>query len=194
MKYKVGDKVRVRSDLTVGIMVDKKGNVVFIHHDMVRWRGKVMTIDSISLSGDYFCAESGKHYYWADELLEPIHTEKIVITTDGVTTIARKYDGKKLIKEAKAVCSKDDTFNFDVGAKLAMERLMAEDKPRLYNGKVVCVDPNGIRSYTKGRIYQFKDGTTCTDEGVPIFHSKHKIRNFEELQSNSLAKWLEVVE
>ena len=44
MKYKVGDKVRVRSDLTVGIMVDKKGNVVFIHHDMVRWRGKVMTI------------------------------------------------------------------------------------------------------------------------------------------------------
>ena len=149
---------------------------------------------SISLSGDYFCAESGKHYYWADELLEPIHTEKIVITTDGVTTIARKYDGKKLIKEAKAVCSKDDTFNFDVGAKLAMERLMAEDKPRLYNGKVVCVDPNGIRSYTKGRIYQFKDGTTCTDEGVPIFHSKHKIRNFEELQSNSLAKWLEVVE
>ena len=193
MKYKVGDKVRVRSDLTVGIMVDKKGNVVFIHHDMVRWRGKVMTIDSISLSGDYFCAESGKHYYWADELLEPIHTEKIVITTDGVTTIARKYDGKKLIKEAKAVCSKDDEFSFDVGAKLAMERLL-EEKPKLYNGKVVCVDPNGIRFYTKGRIYQFKDGTTCTDEGVPIFHSKHKIRNFEELQSNSLAKWLEVVE
>lgn len=195
MKYKVGDKVRVRSDLTVGIMVDKKGNVVFIHHDMVRWRGKVMTIDSISLSGDYFCAESGKHYYWADELLEPIHTEKIVITTDGVTTIARKYDGKKLIKEAKAVCSKDDTFDFNVGVKLAMERLL-EEKPKLYNGKVVCVDiGNAVQVYTKGKVYQFRDGVAYNDAGCR-FHCcvNHPITSFDDLRMKSFATWLEVVE
>lgn len=194
MKYKAGDKVRVRSDLTVGIMVDKKGNVVFIHHDMVRWRGKVMTIDSISLSGDYFCAESGKHYYWADELLEPIHTEKIVITTDGVTTTARKYDGKKLIKEAKAVCSKDDTFNFDVGAKLAMERLL-EEKPKLYNGRVVCVS-SGLYSlgYTKGKIYHFKNGYTVDDDGTTRPTCCIPIEDFEGLKRKYPGVWLEVVE
>ena len=195
MKYKVGDKVRVRSDLTVGIMVDKKGNVVFIHHDMVRWRGKVMTIDSISLSGDYFCAESGKHYYWADELLEPIHTEKIVITTDGVTTTARKYDGKNLIKEAKAVCSKDDTFNFEVGAKLAMERLMAEDKPKLYSGKVVCIEISGRNmGFTKGKIYRFTEGFMLDDDNEMRPATGIPIKSFEDLKKRLGCRWLEVVE
>ena len=191
MKYKVGDKVRVRKDLRANKVYGGLATV----RGMMSFCGKEVTISKVLYNG-YELLEDGflVKYSWTDEMLEPICTEKIVITTDGVSTTARKYDGKNLIKEAKAVCSKDDEFNFDVGAKLAMERLMAEDKPKLYNGKVVCVDPNGIRSYTKGRIYQFKDGTTCTDEGVPIFHSKHKIRNFEELQSNSLAKWLEVVE
>lgn len=189
MEYKVGDKVRVRKDLCVGLAYN---HWLFVDA-MTKHRGKMVTIAAVRF-GLYHIKEDGASYSWTDEMLEPIRNEKIVITSDGVTTTARKYDGKNLIKEAKAVCSKDDEFNFDVGAKLAMDRLMKEDKPKLYNGKVVCVDPNGIRSYTKGRIYQFKDGTTCTDEGVPIFHSKHKLRNFEELQSNSLATWLEVVE
>ena len=195
MKYKVGDKVRVRSDLTVGIMVDKEGNVVFVHHDMVRWRGKVMTIDSISLSGDYFCAESGKHYYWTDEMLEPIHTEKIVITTDGKTTTARKYYGKNLVKEANAVCSKDDEFNFDVGAKLAMERLMAEDKSKYYNGKVVCVS-SSIYSlgYTKGKIYQFKNGYMVDDDGTTRPILCEPIACFGNLEKKYPGVWLEVVE
>lgn len=188
MKYKVGDKVRIRKDLCRG----EEYNDWMVVTAMMKHRGMTVTIAKID-SDHYHIKEDGVIWAWTDEMLEPICTEKIVITTDGATTTARKYDGKNLIKEAKAVCSKDDTFNFDVGAKLAMERLL-EDKPKLYNGKVVCVDPNGIRIYTKGKIYQFKDGTTCTDEGVPIFHSKHKIRNFKELQSCSLAIWLEVVE
>ena len=190
MKYKVGDKVRVRRNLKDGL----EYGGVYCNCSMVTLGGKVGTIRRVSTDdiGAYKLYEHD--CWWSDEMLEPICTEKIVVTTDGVTTTAKKYDGKNIIKEAKAVCSKDDEFNFEVGAKLAMERLMKEDKPKLYNGKVVCVDPNGISGYTKGRIYQFKDGTTCTDECVPIFYGKHKLRNFEELQSNSLATWLEVVE
>ena len=190
MKYKVGDKVRVRKDLSCG----KSYGYHSFGRGMVTFRGKEMTICRVLFHGYELLEDDFPvKYTWTDEMFEPIHNEKIVITTDGVTTTAKKYDGKKVIKEAKAVCSKDDEFSFDVGAKLAMERLL-EEKPKLYNGKVVCVDPNGIRFYTKGRIYQFKDGATCNDEGVPIFHSKHKVRNFKELQSNSLAEWLEVVE
>lgn len=189
MEYKVGDKVRVRKDLNLASIYGKCLAV----SDMLGYRGKVVTIAAV-LHDSYKVEEDCETRYWVDEMFEPACTEKIIITTDGVTTTARKYDGKNLIKEARAVCSRDDEFNFDVGAKLAVERLMAEDKPKYYNGKVVCVDPNGIIGYTKGRIYQFKDGTTCTDKGVPIFYGKHKLRNFEELQSNSLATWLEVVE
>ena len=189
MKYKVGDKVRIRKDLCCG----SEYNDWMAVNAMMKYRGKTVTIAEIH-SDHYHIKEDDAPWAWTDGMLETACAEKIIITSDGVTTTARKYDGKNLIKEAKAVCSKDDEFNFDVGAKLAMERLMKEDKPKLYNGKVVCVDPNGIRFYTKGRIYQFKDGATCNDEGVPIFHSKHKLRNFKELQSNSLAEWLEVVE
>lgn len=188
MKYKVGDKVRVRKDLIHANVYD--GYVVLA--DMLGYSGGEVTIAAVH-PDHYHIKEDHGIRLWTDKMFEPICAEKIVITSDGATTTARKYDGKKIVKEAKAVCSKDDTFNFDVGAKLAMDRLL-EDKPKLYNGRVVCVDPNGIRFYTKGRIYQFKDGATCNDEGVPIFHSKHKLRNFKELQSNSLAEWLEVVE
>lgn len=48
---------------------------------------------------------------------------KIVITTDGKTTTAKMYDGKKFIKSAKAVCSPDDEFDFNLGATIALERL-----------------------------------------------------------------------
>lgn len=55
--------------------------------------------------------------------------EKIIITTDGKTTTARLYEGdKSLIKTAEAKCSPSDTFNFETGAKLAFERLFAEEK------------------------------------------------------------------
>lgn len=48
---------------------------------------------------------------------------KIVITTDGKTTTAKLYDGRKTIREAKAVCSDSDTFDFNIGAGIALARL-----------------------------------------------------------------------
>lgn len=191
MKYKVGDKVRVREDLNLSRLY----GWVLPTSDMLGYRGRKVTIAAL-LHASYRVKEDRETRYWTDEMFEPACAEKIVITTDGVTTIARKYDGKKLIKEAKAVCSKDDTFNFDGGAKLAMERLMAEDKPKLYNGKVVCVD-TGMAApvYTKGKIYQFRDGVAYNDTGCRFnLCVNHPITSFDELRLKSFATWLEVVE
>lgn len=55
-------------------------------------------------------------------------SNKIVIITDGKETIARLYDGKNVIASAIAKCSPDDAFDFNIGAKLAFERLMKEEK------------------------------------------------------------------
>lgn len=190
MKYKVGDKVRVRKDLNHANLYD--GYLVLA--DMFDYCGEEVTIATVH-PDHYHIKEDHEIRLWTDKMFEPapICTEKIVITSDGVTTTAKKYDGKNLIKEAKAVCSKDDEFNFDVGAKLAMERLMAEDKPKLYNGKVVCVDPKGIElCYTKGKIYEFKDGEGRDDLGLII--GDYGISSFKELQDACFVKWLEVVE
>ena len=65
MKYKVGDKVKVRNDLKVG-------NIYGIHAfmcDMNGFRGKIVTIKSTH-KRDYRIEEGA--YWWTDEMLEPV--------------------------------------------------------------------------------------------------------------------------
>lgn len=195
MKYKAGQKVKVREDLKAGV-VRKMG--IRVDDEMLLYRGKEVTITAIDADGDYKIREDCGDWFWSDEMLEPIHNEKIVITTDGVTTTAKKYDGKKIIKEAKAICSKDDVFNFEVGANLAMERLLGGGIPAksLYNGKVVCVETEYRSLYTKGKIYQFKDGIARDDSRTRFCCCVSKpIASFDELQKRDAGTtWLEVVE
>ena len=191
MKYKVGDVVRVRKDLSCG----KSYGYHSFGRGMVTFRGKEMTICRVLFHGYELLEDDFPvKYSWTDEMLEPICTEKIVITSDGVTTTARKYDGKKVVKEAKAVCSKDDEFNFDVGAKLAMERLL-EDKPKLYNGKVVCIEVSDhSRGFTKGKIYRFAEGFMLDDDNEVRPATGIPIKSFEDLKKKLCCQWLEVVE
>ena len=54
--------------------------------------------------------------------------DKIVITTDGVTTTAKMYCGKEVIKKAEAKCAPGDKFDFEFGARLAMDRLVEDTR------------------------------------------------------------------
>lgn len=196
MKYKVGQKVRIREDLKAGVVrkrgIRKMG--IRIDDEMILYRGKEVTITAIDADGDYKIREDCGDWFWSDEMLEPIRNEKIVITSDGVTTTARKYDGKKLIKEAKAVCSKDDVFNFEVGANLAMERLL-EKKPKFYNGKVVCIEtPDFSIGFTKGKIYRFAEGFMLDDDNEVRPATLIPVESFEDLERKHPGIWLEVVE
>ena len=65
MKYKVGDKVKVRSDLRVG---KSYGEHTFVH-DMIKFMGKIVTIESVWEQG-YRIEEDA--YWWTDEMLEPV--------------------------------------------------------------------------------------------------------------------------
>lgn len=56
--------------------------------------------------------------------------EKIIITHDGTTTLARMYNGNAVIKTATAKRCPEDTFDFEIGARLAMDRLIGE-KPHV---------------------------------------------------------------
>ncbi len=67
MKYKVGDKVIVRSDLVVDT---KYGFDTFID-DMTSSKGKQVTIKEVN-NDRYLIEEDNGKWNWTDEMLEPV--------------------------------------------------------------------------------------------------------------------------
>ena len=132
-KFKVGDKVRVRSDLN--------GNDKYYNEDkstcdccvdeIIDLRGKVVTIKEVGTTGKYRICEGS--YSWVDEmfsgLAEPAR-EFIVLRRDGMQVIASHKRGDEIVKTAKATCNASDTFDFGTGAKLAFDRLMGREEPK----------------------------------------------------------------
>ena len=67
MKYKVGDKVRVRKDLEVEQVY---GNCDFIK-EMKEFRGKIMTVEKAYYSSYHL--HGGGTWHWSDEMLEDVN-------------------------------------------------------------------------------------------------------------------------
>lgn len=127
MKYKVGDRVRVRRDLKAlkhYYSEDKKTCDITVL-PMLEMAGKIVTISKVLDIGKYKIKEFG--WSWTDEMFEDIYNEKIVITTDGTTTTAKLYNGKEVIKSAEAKCSPQDKFDFERGAGIVISRLLDWD-------------------------------------------------------------------
>lgn len=162
MKYKVGDRVRIVSEWGKGCYQNSKGK-------MDKWLGKEMTIIDVVCDRYYKMREDksendGFGWCWSESSIAGLACEnKIVITTNGTETLARLYDGNKVIKTAIAKCAPDDKFSFEKGAKIAFERLLdyAEKEPKYFNGKAVCVDE--YLGFTVGKIYEFVNGQ-CLDD------------------------------
>lgn len=124
VKYKVGDKVRIKSDIDLAYSGKNK------------WRGKVMTIRAVNhtfLGGFYDMIEDaheglgGDGWAWMESMIDGVVcNKKLIVTTDGETTTAKLIDGKQTIKTATAKCSKDDEFCFETGAQIAVDRLLGK--------------------------------------------------------------------
>lgn len=268
MKYKVGDKVRVRKDLSDDKRYYSEDKKTWddAAPPMIKYAGKIVTIAGVNDKvGKYDIEEDNKEWNWTDEMFEDVSKfkvgdkviaannapygittngwigkvtkviddnfivvkggkimtgvsvrakyfslftdKKIVITTDGTTTTAKLYEGKKFVKSAEAKCSHDDEFDFNLGATIALSRLtglehkvpelkIAEEKPEpKYNGKVVCVDrTNNKDIYTVGKIYQFVDGSLTNDKGGTYNNFGRGFASFKEFADWTSAKFIEVVE
>ena len=75
-KFKVGDKVRVKTDLIKG---KRYGNLTFWSGLMSKHKGLVSTVKRVTEHGEYFLSNG---FYWNDEMLEPADS-KIVRMADG---------------------------------------------------------------------------------------------------------------
>ena len=67
MKYKIGDKIRVKNNLQDDVFYGK----VPYAKTMEKYKGEVLTIDSISKEY-YFVKEDYGKFKWTDEMLEPV--------------------------------------------------------------------------------------------------------------------------
>lgn len=154
MKYKIGDKVRVRDDIEAykAYKMDGSEKSVWVTPEMLKFQGKILTITEINQYGMYRVNEDNRDWNWADEMFSGLATSlpKVVITTDGKTTTAKMYEGKKVLKTAKSQCSPEDTFDFAVGAKLALERV-TEKEPKFKIGQFVRVIENDTCQFFKGQ-------------------------------------------
>lgn len=165
MKYKVGDKVRIKTEESTL----KVWNTL-----MNKWLGKVMTIRKATKSFYRMFEDNGEFlgdgWVWYPEMIESLVDEhKLVITTDGKNTTAKLYDGKRLLDTAVAVCSPEDEFNFKTGAEIAFKRLFKEEKkesPAYFTGKAVYVRSADFVDVTQGKIYNFIDGKYVDDVGL----------------------------
>lgn len=205
MKYKVGDKVRIVSK-KMGCGWNSEGR-------MDKWLGKVMTIREVFDDGLCKMAEdahefAGSGWYWFPHMIEGLAPEqpeqKVVITTDGKTTLARLYEGKKVIDHAEAKCHPEDKFDFTIGAKLAFERLMdrgaKKEKPtpkvpKGYNGKVVCIESDLELAWTVGKIYEVVDGVITDNKGNEWLNHKKPFATAEDfICAYFCVTWMPLVE
>ena len=144
MKYKVGDRVRVKPDAIAPRLKEKMS------------LGKTVVIKNAlnnAFGIRYFDTNGG---YWYEQELEPVSGQKIIIYTDGKTTTARLVEGKKTIKESVAKCAPDDDFNFETGARLAFDRMFKAKKER----------PKLLEKFEIGKRYRFTKRLFDLDGGT----------------------------
>lgn len=114
--------------------------------------------------------------------------QKIVITTDGKITTAKLYENGKVVNTAEAKCYPKDTFDFKVGAKLAVERLSTVDKWKVVKRPVKVGDYIRLiePDYSFDKVGDIlKVDKVCNHEMVTIYEKNHP----NQPKSNSYFPW-----
>lgn len=179
MKYKVGDRVIRTHRIDRGEIIGAQGTIIKYQND------GCFCVEFDKFIRGHSCAGEGKdgHCWWVgSNNVRRIGDKKIVITTDGTETLARLYEGNKVVKSATAKCSPEDEFDFNTGARLAFDRLFeatTEKKEEYYNGKVVCV-ADYYTDFTVGKVYTFVNGQTKDDSGTarPVCRCIKKLEDY----------------
>lgn len=149
-------------------MLFKKGDIV-IPHENAFWQysktnakylkqAKVLEVkgDLIKI-GDFVWKEdvSSADYYYVDEKyfkLKP-SGNSIHITWDGESDTVNGVmkEGDKVVKRTKAVCSKEDDFDFRCGAEIVLDRLIDRCESDISENSVKVGDTVVVTS--PGKIY-----------------------------------------
>lgn len=110
MKYKIGDKVRIRKDLSIGCEYDG----VNFAPTMARFRGKIVTIAG-TLCGGYEIQEDGRQHFWTDKMIK-CKAERVIFK--GNKTTLKTENGKEIISK----CRENDKFEKEKGVLMCIAK------------------------------------------------------------------------
>lgn len=97
----------------------------------------------------------------------------------SVLTIKRKYNDEfYCVKEG-------DTYVTDNDIKPYVE----PEKPKYYNGKVVCINSGGSSCFTEGKVYEIKNGKFEDNFGVICPTTSNRITCVEDLNNGYFSAW-----
>ena len=154
-RFKVGDSVRIRADLTPCVVVDH----LYFNKEMASWGGELDTIKSVAKNdlGDVYYSLDHHSCFWNDAMLEPAglpknQLEKLTIVSNGTMTWAvhRLPDGS--VKKSRILREQGMERDFGRDAKRAAQeagvRIEAKgageyrvdiDLGRLYDALKTCI-------------------------------------------------------
>lgn len=137
MRFKAEDKVRVKKFKVRPSYWNWDGK-------MDHLMGKVVKIER-TVNSRYVVRDPKNDCEWIfrDDDLEPVNETIVIYRKDREVIALDKRTGKKAI----AKCSPEDTFDFNVGAKLAFDRLMNGNK----ESTIVEDMRKRLKSYCRGR-------------------------------------------
>ena len=140
-KYKVGDRVRVRSmerKFRARNDEDIESDREFFLRELEKYCGETHIISNSYSNGAY--ALKGIKWVFTEEMLEEEKEQSIHITRKGNEINAVLKENGKIVKRSKAICCEEDTFGFRYGSKLAVDRLFDDEKEK--DGFKPCLRSN----------------------------------------------------
>ena len=179
-KFKAGDLVVLKENVKVGDCI----NGLTIFPPMRKDLKKPCCIKHVYLDGSALIGD----YFYPLDALKPFYPEKIIIYRNGSEVIAKNTATGKT---GVAKCNPTDEFDFEIGAKLAFDRLVESEpeKPKYYTGRVVCV--HSVNSvFTKGKIYKVSDGRLYSNDSFTY----SRFSSVESINKALAYKFIELVE
>ena len=186
-KFKVGDFVKLKKNVKLGDRIDGYTILTSMYEDLQKSR-QIKEITYLSNQGIYVATVYG-WYVPFNSLEFATAPEKIIIYRKGAEVVAKNTATGKT---GVAKCNPKDVFDFNIGAKLALERLTnpEPEKPKYYSGKVVCIKNNEGFSIV-GKIYNVKDGILDFENG---FTSTTRFKSIDDINVHCMSKYIELVE
>lgn len=141
MRYKAGDKVKVRGDLVVG----KKYDGEHFIEDMTQYRGKIVTIDRVGTDNlKYLIKDDNHSYWWTDEMFKPLKSENPADETNDSEEwflcrddINKPNDAVKDVVHADAIGAAESTdCLLELKFKEAVRKITPDDLKRILLKKI----------------------------------------------------------
>lgn len=167
MRYKVGDKVKVRSDLKENI---RYGGQIFVR-DMAVHCGKNVEISKVY--DDAYCIkESDREWFWTDEMFEGLAEdeltaeEAIKVLADMCTRECKNCELGKLIKESRySFCSAYRREHPDKVVEILKQWKKDHEKKEIEVELAYVVRVIEDLGYTKRCVYE-EDVTEVKEEAM----------------------------